>query len=281
MAAYNAGEYIAETMESVLSQSFPDFEFVIVDNGSTDNTLSIIRSFKDRRIRIIENSHDFIGSLNMGMDTAQGKYIARMDADDIMHVDRLKIQRAIMEEEPGITICSSWMSPFGKEIPKGAVPRTISGILKSPLLHLLKNNPIVNSTSIMRRDFIKKHALQYEYYEHAEDYKWWVEMAKSGAVFYIEPQPLVYCRISEIQEDHVCKEKMSDSSINIKKEIVDYLVMINKERFPGLADAVRAIYNLKANELMADNDILSFFYFLFEKNKYTLVTGIDNKIGNN
>ena len=68
MAAYNAGEYIAETMESVLSQSFPDFEFVIVDNGSTDNTLSIIRSFKDRRIRIIENSHDFIGSLNMGME---------------------------------------------------------------------------------------------------------------------------------------------------------------------------------------------------------------------
>ena len=74
----------------------------------------------------------------------------------------------------------------------------------------------------------------------------------------------------------ICKEKMSDSSINIKKEIVDYLVMINKERFPGLADAVRAIYNLKANELIADNDVLAFFYFLFEKNKYTLVTGIDN-----
>ena len=171
MAAYNAGKYIAETIESTLKQSFSDFEYIIVDDGSTDNTLSVIRSFKDKRIKVIENKHDFIGSLNIGIDTAKGKYIARMDADDIMHIDRLKIQQTIMEEEPDITVCSAWMSPFGKGVSKGTVSRTISGILKSPLLHLLKNNLIVNSTSVMRHDFTKKHALRYEYYEHAEDYK--------------------------------------------------------------------------------------------------------------
>ena len=143
MSAYNVEKYVSEAIESVLKQSFSDFEFIIVNDGSTDDSLSIIHSFKDKRIKLIENKHDFIESLNLGMKAATGKYIARMDADDIMHVDRLRIEQAILEENPDITVCTSWISPFGENIPKGTVNRTISGIVKSPLLHLLRNNLLI------------------------------------------------------------------------------------------------------------------------------------------
>lgn len=112
MAAYNAEKYIGEAIESTLGQSFSDLEIIIVDDGSTDATRSIVRSYPDERLKLIENKHDYIGSLNIGLKTASGKYIARMDADDIMHIDRLKIQYAIMEEDPRTTICSSWITPL-------------------------------------------------------------------------------------------------------------------------------------------------------------------------
>ena len=121
MPTYNASKYVSEAIESTLKQSFFDFEFIIVDDGSTDNTREIIRSYDDNRIKLVENEHNFIGSLNKGLELAGGKYIARMDADDIMHIDRLKIQYSIMEAKPEIDICSAWMAPFGDNIPKGSV----------------------------------------------------------------------------------------------------------------------------------------------------------------
>ena len=188
MPTYNAESYVAEAIESVLQQSFDDFEFIIVDDGSKDDTLSIIRSYTDKRIRLIENQHDFIGSLNMGLQAAHGKYIARMDADDKMHADRLRIQHAIMEEEPGITVCSSWVSFFGEKVSGGVTSSLGSGILDFPLLHFLKENIIIHPTIMMRTDFLRIHSLQYEGYNCGEDYKLWMEIAKLGGTFYIESQ---------------------------------------------------------------------------------------------
>ena len=92
MPVYNRGMYIRDCIESVLSQSFRNFEFVIVDDGSTDETPNIIDSYCDSRIRCIHNKHDYIGSCNLLLTEAKGKYIARIDSDDIMSQDRLQIQ---------------------------------------------------------------------------------------------------------------------------------------------------------------------------------------------
>ena len=92
MPSYNASQYIGECIDSVLNQSFTDFKFVIVDDGSTDNTVQIIKEYADSRIRLIENDHDFIESLNTSIRLAEGKYIARMDSDDIMMPNRLIIK---------------------------------------------------------------------------------------------------------------------------------------------------------------------------------------------
>lgn len=92
MSMYNASKYLRECIDSVLAQTFTDFEFLIVDDGSTDDSVEIVQSYHDSRIRLIENKHDYIGSLNILLDEARGKYIARMDADDVMMPERLKIQ---------------------------------------------------------------------------------------------------------------------------------------------------------------------------------------------
>ena len=92
MPVYNASRYLRDCIDSILSQSFTDFELLIVDDGSTDDSVEIIRSYSDSRIRLIENKHDYIGSLNLLLQEARGKYIARMDADDVMLPNRLETQ---------------------------------------------------------------------------------------------------------------------------------------------------------------------------------------------
>lgn len=274
MPAYNAGKYLSEAMESVLNQSFTDFEFIIVDDGSTDNTLSVIRSFDDKRIKVIENKHDFIGSLNMGMNAAKGKYIARMDADDIMHIDRLKIQYAIMAEEPDITVCGSWMSPFGENIPKGTVSQTASGVLDYPLLSFMQRNIIFHPTTIICSAFLRKHSLQYEDYECAEDYKLWVEIAKHGGMFYVEAQPLLYYRVSGQQISNTKREIQKETSYRIRKEILDHLIRLTDKKYTGIRKVEEALWQIKDEGLINEPDIFSFFHSLYMKNKNNLATGL-------
>jgi len=159
MTAYNAEDTIAESIESVLKQSFQNFEFIIVNDGSTDNTRSIINSYNDKRIRLIDNEHDTVQSLNIGLKVSTGKYIARMDAGDIMHIDRLKLQHSIMEEFPEITICSCWETVFGKKMPKRIVEQQLSGLVELPLVQLLLNDERINPVYTIRKSFIVEHNL--------------------------------------------------------------------------------------------------------------------------
>ena len=92
--AYNSASLIKEAIDSILQQSYRDIELIIINDGSTDNTESIIRSFKDDRIKLVNNSSNqgIVYSLNKAVALAQGQYIARMDADDVSNIDRLSIQ---------------------------------------------------------------------------------------------------------------------------------------------------------------------------------------------
>ena len=102
---YNAAPYLRECIDSILAQSFADFELLLADDGSTDDSRAIIRSYADPRVRLIEREHDYIATLNALLDAARGKYVARMDADDRMLKDRLRTQVDYMEATPRST---SW-----------------------------------------------------------------------------------------------------------------------------------------------------------------------------
>ena len=108
MPAYNAEKYISAAIGSVLDQSFTDFELIIVNDGSADDTEKIIRSFPDERITLVNRENGGVAAaLNTGLEKARGKYIARFDADDICYPDRLAVQFAFMEANPGYILIGS------------------------------------------------------------------------------------------------------------------------------------------------------------------------------
>ena len=113
MPVYNGAAHIRECLDSILSQTFHDFEVLIVDDGSTDDTCDIINSFGDQRIRLTQNHHDYIASSNLLLTRAKGKYIARMDSNDIMMPDRLRLQFEYMEAHPDMDAVGGCIEYFG------------------------------------------------------------------------------------------------------------------------------------------------------------------------
>ena len=154
MPVFNGGQYLAESIQSILNQTFLDFEFIIIDDGSTDQTIDTINSFHDKRIIFLKN-HRNIGnypSRNIGMKHARGKYICVMDADDVAFPDRLVKQHAFMELNKDIGICGS----FIQIIPSGHSPRFITDIeyLK---VAFLSNNYCSHPSLILRTKLLNKH----------------------------------------------------------------------------------------------------------------------------
>lgn len=240
MVFYNIEQYIEESVKSILNQSFRDFELLLIDDGSTDMSASIVKRFKDDRISILHNNHDFVESLNRGIDNAKGKYIARMDADDIMHPDRLLVQYQLMEDNPWIDFCSSWCTFFENKTGKRVLYNEYFGVIKDPLVSLSQRNIFIHPTMIFKTEFVKKNNLKYQHYNYAEDYKMWVEAAKKGATFYIEPQSLLFYRCHEQQVSMSKSEEQRTTSFQIKEEIIDYLL-------PYLPEELKVFYDCLCN----------------------------------
>ncbi len=157
---YNAEAFVKECIDSILSQTFKDFEILIVDDGSTDKSLRIIESHKDARIRIIKNKHDYISSLNILLSEAKGKYIARMDADDIMLPERLSVQFKCMEENPNIDILAALIADYTLgDTSSEHTSRTI--LRRFEFSDFTCSNPIAHSTTFIRKSSLKDKGLQY------------------------------------------------------------------------------------------------------------------------
>lgn len=163
-----------ETIQSVLGQSYTDFELLIVDDGSTDNSPAIIRSFHDPRIRVLENPErlKLSGALNRGFNEACGEYIARMDADDIALPLRLQKQVDFMDNNPEIGLCGTAIEIFGKDertridtYPPGTEEIKAYALFDCPFCH-----PAV----MLRRELFADHMLRYDgSYYPTEDYELW------------------------------------------------------------------------------------------------------------
>ena len=177
MPVYNAGKFLREAVDSILAQSFTDFEFLIIDDGSTDGSQSIVRSYDDSRIRFVQNEKNIgvAATLNRGFDLARGEYIARMDADDISMPHRLERQIDFMEESPEVGVSGTWIRLFGDQ------PRVVdrcpvgASVVKA---YMLFDNPLYHPTVIMQRNLIEKYNLRYDsHFNRAEDYDLWLRAA--------------------------------------------------------------------------------------------------------
>lgn len=259
MPARNCEAFIAEAIQSVLNQTFSDFELIVMDDGSTDGTRSVIERFDDPRIRFQKNKPDFIATLNRGLASAAGKYLARTDADDVMPVDRLAIEHALLEEYPEIDVCSGWMQLFGQNVNE-QISRTTSGWIDSPLLFMLRTNFVFNATTMCRMDFIRKHRLTYKHYPYAEDYLFWSEAARKGARFYVESQILHFYRMWENQVGRKYKREQVASTWKIKKEIVSWLVVDRSDN--ELTAFHQQACQLNENGKLSDKAFVNLFYQL-------------------
>ena len=255
MTAYNAEKYITDALQSVLMQSFNDFEFIIVDDGSSDATWQILNDCSDNRLIILRNEHDYIASLNCAMHMARGEYIVRMDADDMMHPDRLSMQVSLMEQNPELDVCTTWMEGFDLHGMHYVAP-SAKGKLEHPLLHLLHKNNLYHPTAMIRGSFWKKHHLLYNAdYLYAEDYKLWSECAKLGAAFFVIPQCLHYYRVSAQQVSRTKATAQAEVSHHIQQEIVEHITKQSAQGQP-IRDLHETLLTLEKERLITHKELI-------------------------
>ena len=178
MPVYNGEQYLLEAVESVLNQSFGDFEFLIINDGSSDRTVSIVESIKDSRIRFEHNAKNIglIETLNNGLDLAKGEYIARMDCDDICAQNRLEIQVEYLNKHLDVGICGTWIETIGAP---GFNVWTPPGMHEEIKCEHLFHNSLYHPTVMMRGSVIKQNDLKYSTeFKHAEDFELWVRSSR-------------------------------------------------------------------------------------------------------
>jgi glycosyltransferase involved in cell wall biosynthesis len=173
MPVHNGAAFLGEAIRSMLSQTLGDFEFLIVDDASTDNSSSIVQEFKDPRIRLIRSPDrlKLSGALNLGLDHATGRYVARMDADDVSLPERLELQAKFLDAHPETGLCGSWIRMFGS---------SSKAVLERPAGHeairafTLLDTPFAHPTVMMRREWLEHHHLRFngEYFP-TEDFELW------------------------------------------------------------------------------------------------------------
>lgn len=196
MPVYNAEKYIGGAVDSILHQTFRDFELLIINDGSTDATQTVLESYTDPRIRIIvhKKNSGIVRRLNEGISLSKGVYIARMDADDVALPMRLEKQVAYMDKHPAVAVCGTWLK---------VISDTKVEIWKAPTTHdeiqslMLFHAAIFHPTVIMRTKTIKRYNLRYsQSYHYSEDYELWVRIANYSRLANL-PEVLLHRRINK------------------------------------------------------------------------------------
>lgn len=204
ISVYNCEIYIREMLDSILSSTFKEWECILIDDASTDNTWDVIQSYVDKRIISFKNERQegLTKNLNKGISKARGKYIVRVDGDDIVYPDRFEKQVRFMDNNPDILLSGCSMQYFGKryDIAKANISSD-----KELRVRLLFNPVIMHPTFIVRKEVLDKWNIRYnEKLRYAQDYD----------LLY---QIIQYGRIANIS-DVLVKYRVHDAQISIEKK---------------------------------------------------------------
>lgn len=191
MPVYNCRQYIAESINSILAQTFTEFEVIIIDDCSTDGTYEYLQSLSDKRIRLIrkEINSGYTISLNMGLSMARGKYIARMDGDDISLPHRFAKQVAFLEENKDVIVLGSGYRIIDSE--KCWIPAALTH--SDIVAGMLEYSPLAHPSVMLRSSVLKENGISYDHqYEPAEDYKLWTVLHQYGKIANLTDILLLY-----------------------------------------------------------------------------------------
>ncbi len=179
MSVYNGEEFLRDSILSILDQSYKDFEFIIVDDASTDNSFKIIQDFQknDSRIKIIDNKFNLglTKSLNKGISEAKGKYLARLDSGDLSLPERFKKQVHFLDQNGDVGLIGSWMyiiNTKGETIKEVKYPTDDKKIKKN----LINYNPFAHSSIMFRKEIASKVDFYDENYKYTQDYNFYFKL---------------------------------------------------------------------------------------------------------
>lgn len=219
MSVYNGGAYLAEAIESILSQTYINFEFIIVNDGSTDDSYALLKKYqeKDKRIILISRENKgLIFSLNEGISLAKGEYIARMDADDVSLPERFEEQVKILDKKQDVVVCGSWRTdirpPLNERITKYFInDREIKA-------HLVMSSCFAHPAVMIRKRVLFANNIRYDpRFKSVEDYHLWTQLARLGK-FYNIPKPLLKYRILEASVTRIA-ERDSEKRYLLSKDV--------------------------------------------------------------
>jgi glycosyltransferase involved in cell wall biosynthesis len=217
MTVYNGEKYLSEAIDSILNQTFEDFEFIIIDDGSTDGSADIIQSYRDERIRFLRNGKNLSVpvSSNIGLKLSCGEYIARMDCDDISLPERLEKQVQFMDDHPEVGICGTWLEIFGNAEGVWRYPSENSEIMALSFF----NSPMAHPTSMMRKELLFKYSLFYdESYTYSSDYEFWVRCGKYFPLANLDEVLFRYRRHgTQIGNRHIKEESQFSDQIRLRQ----------------------------------------------------------------
>ncbi|RYY39140.1 MAG: glycosyltransferase [Chitinophagaceae bacterium] len=196
MPAYNAAEYIANAVRSVLAQTFADFELLVVDDGSTDDTASIVRSFTDGRIRLLQQPNGGVATaLNVGLLAARAPLIVRFDADDLCAPERLHVQWELMQRNPQLVIAGTaveYVDAHGTPVFSWQPP----AYDHAQLLEVLPRTcPFIHSSVVYRRSAVLAAGGYPEGAHTFEDHLLWTKLLPTGRGLNL-PEPLLQVRLN-------------------------------------------------------------------------------------
>jgi hypothetical protein len=245
MCVFNGERFLAEAVESILDQDFQDFEFIIVDDGSTDGSALILDSYqrRDPRMRVYHEGHSGVAkSSNKGCELAQGKYIARMDADDVANQDRLALQVEFMEAHPEVGVLGAWVewiNATGKSLYISTNPAEDSEI-KADLL-LRRRCAFWNSTVVFRREVFARSG-GYRCSVIAEDYDFWLRAAENFQLANLETV-LVKYRIHSSQVS--IQQRIHQTRATLSAQLAA------RRRKDGLPDPLDGVKEITSEALVA------------------------------
>ena len=212
MSVYNSETYLKEAVDSILNQTFSDFEFIIVDDASTDASTKILSEYSDHRIHIILNKEN-IGltkSLNMCLEKARGFYIARMDADDISLPHRLEMQISFLNTHPEIVCVGGDSIIINSENKKVGRKKSLDNPIFLKFRMMLKN--IISHPSLMfRKSTILKEGAYNEKFRNTQDYELWSRLLLKGYQFSNITEPLIKYRLHDASITHSLQGQESHS----------------------------------------------------------------------
>jgi len=245
MSVHNAERTLRQTIESVLAQTYQDFELIVIDDGSTDSSLSIMEEFSKRypdKIVLITNSPQLglPASLNRGIDKATGTYIIRMDADDICDKDRFERQVSFMDSHPEIGVSGTWAKILDEN------PAHAKRLWKNPARDieirtlLFFTCCLLHPTIIIRRDVLEKHGFRYdESYVSAQDYELWSRMIWHTRFANIAA-PLLTYRVHAQSTTSTKATTQQENSKKIRKELLEAAGLAPTETELALHETAKA-----------------------------------------